>query len=152
MNSRHFEQIKTVFRGALVLALFWLTGFALVQFGQRVFGGWAVSQVGEVLACLLGVFLAFRMRVKFIAYVLAGQLAFSLSELALHSIYGNRSVQGGPTHFAVMLAGTLGVVLGWFLRSQSQTPTAQVQSASSSPSQPFAGELSPRSDLASGAA
>src|SRR5713101_8324614 len=122
MNSHNSELIKTVFKGALVIAVFWLTGFALVQFGQRVFGGWAASQVGEVLACALGVFLAFRLRVKFIAYVLAGQLAFTLSELALHSIYGNRSVQGGPTHFAVMLAGTLGVVLGWFLRSRGQPP------------------------------
>ena len=151
MHSRHFEMIKTVSRGALVLALFWLTGFALVQFGQRVFGGWVVSQVGEVLACLLGVFLAFRMRVKFIAYVLAGQLAFSLSELTLHSIYGNRSVQGGPTHFAVMLAGTLGVVLGWYLRTRGQRPEVEVQSASSSPLQPVAGEVS-SGELASGAA
>jgi hypothetical protein len=151
MKSRHSELIKTLFRGALVVAVFWLTGFALVQFGQRVFGGWAASQVGEVLACLLGVVLAFRMRVKFVAYVLAGQLAFSLSELALHSIYGNRSVQGGPTHFAVMLAGTLGVVLGWFLRSRSQAPELQPQSAGSSPSQPIAGEVTP-SKLASSAA
>ena len=73
-----------------------------------------------MLACALGVFLAFRLRVKFIAYVLAGQLAFSLSELVLHSIYGIRAVQGGPVHFAVMAAGTIGVALGWFLRSRGE--------------------------------
>jgi hypothetical protein len=129
MSSRHLEAIKTGIRGALVLALFWLTGFTLVQFGQRMFGGWAISQIGEVLACVLGVFLALRMRVNFIAYVLAGQLAFTLSELALHSIYGNPSVQGGPTHFAVMIAGTLGVALGWFLRSRGQNPTPHFGSA-----------------------
>ena len=151
MNSHNSELIKTVFKGALVIAVFWLTGFALVQFGQRVFGGWAASQVGEVLACALGVFLAFRLRVKFIAYVLAGQLAFTLSELALHSIYGNRSVQGGPTHFAVMLAGTLGVVLGWFLRSRGQTPELLPQAAGSAPSQAMAGEISPHEPARSAA-
>jgi hypothetical protein len=65
-----------------------------------------------MIACALGVFLVWRLRVKFIAYVLAGQLAFSLSELVLHSIYGNRAVQGGPVHVAVMAAGTIGVALG----------------------------------------
>lgn len=78
MKSRHSELLMAASRGALILALFWITGFALVQFGQRVVGGWAASQVGEVLACSLGVLLAFRLRVKFISYVLAGQLAFSL--------------------------------------------------------------------------
>jgi len=151
MNSRHSDLIKMGFRGVLVVAFFWLTGFVLVQFGQRVFGGWAASQIGEVLACALGVFFAFRMRVKLIGYVLAGQLAFAVSELALHSIYGNRSVQGGPTHFAVMLAGTLGVLLGWFLRSRGQTPELLPQAAGSAPSQAMAGEISPH-ELARSAA
>jgi len=141
MNARHSELIKTVFKGALVVALFWFTAFALVQFGQRVFGGWAASQVGEVLACSLGVLLAFRMRAKFVAYVLAGQLAFSLSELALHSIYGSLSVQGRPTHFAVMLAGTLGVALGWFLRSRGQARDVQPQTAGRSLSQSPTGKV-----------
>src|SRR3954453_7625745 len=121
MNSHRFEVLTAVLRGALVLVVFWVTAFILVQFGERVTGGWAVSEVGEVLACALGVFLALRLRVKPVAYVLAGQLAFTVSELALHSIYGIRSVQSGPTHFAVMLAGTLGVALGWFLRTRGTT-------------------------------
>jgi hypothetical protein len=125
MSSHRFEVLNAVLRGALVLAIFWVTAFILVQFGQRVAGGWAVSEVGEVLACALGVFLALRLRVKPVAYVLAGQLAFTVSELALHSIYGIRSVQGGPTHFAVMLAGTLGVALGWFLRTRGTAAEAE---------------------------
>ena len=115
MNSRHSQLFQALGRGVLVLALSWLTAFALVQVGQRVFGGWAASQVGLVLACALGVFFALRMRVRLVAYLLAGQVAFGVAELALHSVYGIRSVQGAPTHLAVMLAGSLGVLLGWYL-------------------------------------
>lgn len=151
MNSKDSELIKTVFKAVLVIAIFWLSGFILVQFGQRVWGGWAVSETGEVLACAFGVLLAFRLRVKFVAYVLAGQVAFSFSELALHSIYGNRSVQGGPTHFAVMLAGTLGVVLGWYLRSRSDTREGRPESAGSPSSERVTREVT-TGGLASGAA
>jgi hypothetical protein len=47
----------------------------------------------------------------------------------VHSIFGNRSVQGGPTHFAVMLAGILGVALGVFLNSREATPHAEREEA-----------------------
>ena len=116
--------MNAVLRGLLVLATFWLIGFALVQLSQRFGGGWAVSQSGQALACGLGVIIALRLRVRFIAYVLAGLLAFVAAELVLHSVYGIRSVQGGATHFAVMLAGTLGVGLGWLL-SRGQSPGAE---------------------------
>ncbi|HEV7427970.1 MAG TPA: hypothetical protein VGQ46_16560 [Thermoanaerobaculia bacterium] len=124
MNSQR-AVVSAVLKGALVLVVFWISALILVQFGERVAGGWAVSELGEVLACALGVFLALRLHVKPVAYVLAGQLAFTVSELALHSIYGIACVQGGPTHFAVMLAGTLGVALGWFLRTRGTTAEPQ---------------------------
>ena len=38
--------------------------------------------------------------------------AFSASELGIHFYYGIRAAQGTPTHFAVIGAGILGVVLG----------------------------------------
>jgi hypothetical protein len=121
MSQHRFEVVNAILRGAFVIGVFWTTAFVIVQFGQRVAGGWAVGQLGEVLACALGVFLALRFNVKPVAYVLAGQLAFTVSELALHSVFGNGSVQGGPTHFAVMLAGTIGVALGAFLRTRQRT-------------------------------
>jgi len=41
--------------------------------------------------------------------------AFSASEVAIHLYYGIRAAQGVPTHFAVMGAGVLGVMLGSLL-------------------------------------
>lgn len=138
MNRPPSDQVKAVLRGVLAIAIFWLAALLLSRLGQYVFGGWAANEVGRVLACALGVFLALRLRVKLVAYVLAGQLAFCASELLLHSIFGVRSVQGGATHFAVMLAGILGVVLGWYL-SRRQTsepePHSAVRSSSNPPSE-----------------
>ena len=115
MSSRLSHLLRALGRGGLVLALFWLTSFALVQFGQRVSGSWATSYVGLVLGCALGVYFALRLRVRPVAYLLAGQLAFGVAELVIHAVYGIRAAQGAPTHFAVMAAGTLGVLLGWYL-------------------------------------
>jgi hypothetical protein len=121
--------LTAVLKGGCVLAVYWITAFVLIQLSQRIDGGWAMGQTGEVLAGALGVFLAIRLNVKPVAYVLGGLLAFSASELILHSIFGNRSVQGGPTHFAVMLAGILGVALGAFLQTRGATPDAEREEA-----------------------
>jgi hypothetical protein len=123
------RSLTAVLKGAFVLAVYWIIAFVLVQLSQRIDAGWAMSQTGELLAGALGVFLAIRLNVKPVAYVLGGLLAFSASELILHSIFGNRSVQGGPTHFAVMLAGILGVTLGAFLHARGATPEAEREEA-----------------------
>jgi hypothetical protein len=120
--------LTAILRGIFVIAVYWMSAFILVQVSQRIDGGWAMSQTGEMLAGVLGVYLALRLNVKPVAYVLGGLLAFTVSELVLHSVFGNRSVQGGPTHFAVMLAGILGVALGAFLRTRGATPNAAPQS------------------------
>ncbi|MEA2344940.1 MAG: hypothetical protein QOF63_3109 [Thermoanaerobaculia bacterium] len=127
--SAHRSILTAVLKGGCVLVVYWITAFVVTQFSQRIDGGWAMSQTGEVLAGALGVFLAIRLNVKPVAYVLGGLLAFSASELILHSIFGNRSVQGGPTHFAVMLAGILGVALGAFLHMRGATPDAEREEA-----------------------
>jgi hypothetical protein len=128
--SSYRSILGAILRGIFVIAVYWMSGFILVQFSERIDGGWAMSQTGEMLAGVLGVYLALRLNVKPLAYVLGGLLAFTVSELVLHSIFGNRSVQGGPTHFAVMLAGILGVALGAFLRTRGATPSATHESAS----------------------
>ena len=150
MHMRPSDLLKAICRGVLVLVLFWLVAFALVQLGERVFGGWAPSAVGLMLACGVGVNLALRMRVKFLAYVLAGLFSFSASELVLRSIYGMQSVQGSGAHFAVMFAGLLGVLLGWSL-SRHPVPRTPQESSVPSPSPSHAKEM-PTQALASPAA
>ena len=115
----HFKSLRSIIvllsRHLLALAIFWTAGFAFVQVGQRALGGWPAAEIGQLLACVLGVVIALRLRVPVVAFLLAAMAAFSASELAIHLIYGNRAAQGAPTHFAVMGAGVLGVALGALL-------------------------------------
>jgi hypothetical protein len=107
-------------RHLLALAIVWTVGFAFVQVGQRALGGWLAAEIGQLLACVLGVGIALRMRAPVVAYLLAAMAAFSASELAIHLTYGNRAAQGAPTHFAVMGAGVLGVALGALLMRRGE--------------------------------
>jgi len=99
-------------RNALALGLFWIFSFALVQSGQRLLGGWPASETGQLMGCVGGVLVAIQLRARGALVITAGLSAFSASELLIHLIYGLRAAQGGPTHFAVMGAALLGVVLG----------------------------------------
>jgi hypothetical protein len=115
--------------------MYWIIGFAFVQSGQRVLGGWPASEVGQLLSCVLGVGIALRLRAPVIAYFLAAMAAFSASELAIHFVYGIRAVQGAPTHFAVMGSGILGVTLGALLMMRGRrTPGVGADVANGLPS------------------
>ena len=116
--ERHLRSLSAVLvlgRHLLAFVIFWILGFAFVQFAQRVLGGWPATEAGQLLACILGVAIALRMRAQVVAYFLAAMAAFSASELAIHSAYGIRAAEGAPTHLAVMGAGMLGVALGALL-------------------------------------
>jgi hypothetical protein len=112
---------RSMTRNLIALTLSWLTAFAAVQLGERAFGGWFASGLGQTAACLIGVLLALRLGAKAVAYLMAGMLAFSVSELLVHAYYGIRAAQGAATHFAVMGAGVIGVVLGALLVSKGNS-------------------------------
>jgi hypothetical protein len=99
-------------RNAIALGLFWILGLVLVQSGERLLGGWPASETGQLVSCAGGVLVAVRLRARGALLITAGLSAFSASELLIHLVYGLRAAQGGPTHFAVMGAGLLGVALG----------------------------------------
>lgn len=99
----------------LALALFWLAAFALGQARQQLTDHWLGSSVTVVIAAALGVAIAWRLRAFVAAVILGGQLAFALSELGIQLVYGTHAMRGAPVHFAVMIAGTLGVVFGMLL-------------------------------------
>src|SRR5215204_4848005 len=85
--ERHWTSLwsAALFLGRLLLAvvIFWILGFAFVQFGQRVLGGWPATEAGQLLACILGVAIALRMRAQLVAYFAAAMAAFSASELVI---------------------------------------------------------------------
>jgi len=104
-------------RNVVTIALWWVLGLGLVQFAIRVLNGWPASEIGQLLASLVGVGIAHWLRARIAMYFLAGMAAFSASELAIHVYFGVGAAQGRATHFAVMAAAVLGVVLGALLAS-----------------------------------
>ena len=75
-------------------------------------GGWPATGVGEFVGSVMGLGIVFILGAHIAALVIAGVVAFSGSELAIHLPYGIRSAQGAPTHFAVLMAALIGVGLG----------------------------------------
>ncbi|HET8772677.1 MAG TPA: hypothetical protein VFP80_02755, partial [Thermoanaerobaculia bacterium] len=66
----------------------------------------------QALATVAALFLAVSLRVRLVSFFLAAVLSTFLAELLIHSIWSADVLRGAPTHFAVMGAGVLGVVLG----------------------------------------
>jgi hypothetical protein len=114
-HARMMSAGVSVVRNVIAAAVFLGAGFALVQLAQRVHGDWRLAAFAEVVASAIGLIVAFRLRAYPCLYLVAGQTVFVLAELVIHSVYGIRAAQGAPTHFAVMLAGTAGVLLGALL-------------------------------------
>jgi hypothetical protein len=102
-------------RNVVALVVYWLTGLTFVRIGERLLGGWPASTLGELVALLLGVVLALRLRAKVTAYFLTAMTAYSASENAIHLYFGIRAAQGAATHLAVVGAGLIGVILGALL-------------------------------------
>jgi len=130
------RQLTELGRNIIAGVIFWVLGFGLVQFGQRVIGTWQAADIGNLLSCVAGVFIALRLRARAVAYFLGGMAAFAISELAIHLTYGIRAAQGAPTHFAVMGAGVLGVVFGRFLRGPSRGFGSRVAESTGGTSDP----------------
>lgn len=101
----------------LALTAWWSIASTLVPVARRASSEWPSIPVSLLLACTIGIPIALWLSARVTAYFLAGQVAFFAVELAMHSYFGIASVQGGPTHFAVMGAGTLGVILGTLIQS-----------------------------------
>lgn len=91
-----------------VLIASWLLLFVCARIFSELSGREAIQALATAAALILAVSL----RVRLVAFFLAAMLSFNLAELVIHSIWGPAVVRGAQTHFAVMGAGILGVVLG----------------------------------------
>jgi len=121
MGKRLAQTGQLVSRNSSAFVIVWLLGLALVQLGERVFGGWPASETGQFVVCAAGVPIALAFRARLAAYFWAAMAAFSASELCVHAFYGIRAAQGAPTHFAVMGAAMLSVTLGSALSARATT-------------------------------
>ena len=105
---------------------FWVLTFVLTR--TAIGSGWQVMELTILASTVLGVGIARALRAKLVAIGLLGFAAFQTAEFAMHAMFGVESVQGGATHWAVMIAGVLGAVLGArFERGAAAPPTEEAQ-------------------------
>ncbi len=104
--------VPSIGRNLFAVAVTWVVGFALVQLGSRALGGWPANEVGQLLSFVFGVAISLRINATLAAYLWSAMVAYSASELTIHLYFGIRAAQGAPTHFAVIGAGVVGVVIG----------------------------------------
>ncbi|HKO55506.1 MAG TPA: hypothetical protein VJ276_06470 [Thermoanaerobaculia bacterium] len=105
--------MRQVGRNVLVLALYWVIGFLLIQLTEQ--HGTVATDVAEVVAAIAGIALALWLRARVALFLVAAFGAFVTAELAIHAYYGGQSVQGAPRHFAVLGAALIGTAAGALL-------------------------------------
>ena len=115
----------------LAAAVFtWLLAAAFTRVGIGF--GWQGMEIAILLANALGFAIARGFRARIAEIGLMGMAAFQVAELAMHLVFGIRAVQGGPTHFAVMIAGIVGAAAGWLAaRARRSSPASAAPSTSS---------------------
>ena len=102
---------EAVVSNAIAMTLFWLLTFLLTRIAIGI--GWQAMEGAILIGSIVGVGIARRLRARLLEVGLMGLVAFQAAELMMHLIFGLQSVQGGPTHFAVIAAGVLGAAIGW---------------------------------------
>lgn len=97
---------------ALILFYFLLVGSVLAvrKSGVGMDGNFDWTMLSITVALMVTAFAARALGARPVTWFLSGQLAFGISELAFHALFGIDKVQGGQAHWTVMLAGTLAVV------------------------------------------
>ncbi|MDQ2664690.1 MAG: hypothetical protein M3Z05_01660 [Gemmatimonadota bacterium] len=112
---------------AIAITLFWLLTFLLTRIAIGI--GWQAMEGAILIGCIVGVGIARRLSARLVEVGLMGFVAFQAAELMMHLIFGLQSVQGGPTHFAVIAAGVLGAASGWLTNRRSRAKDGLNQAA-----------------------
>ena len=104
--------IDRVGMNVVAFAAFWAIGVIFGRAGDAMTTSWIGESAGILVANIIGVAIARRLNARVTTLVLSVTAIAQAAEFVLHLIYGIKSVQSGPTHFAVMLASLLGVAVG----------------------------------------
>lgn len=105
----------------LVGASFWVGALLLAQVGH-LFGTLGV-EASIIVSSLIAALVARKTGARLATFALLGFASFQIAEFLMHARYGVDSVQGGPTHWAVMIAGMLGVALGARFAGRAESPS-----------------------------
>lgn len=125
-----------IFVNAAAFATFWATLRFVSTATRGLTLGWEIETALAIGVNVGALLLARHLRARPVSFVLATTAIAQLAEFAIHLVYGNSGAQGGPTHFAVLLAAALGVGATMFARNplpSSEPVTAPVDANSPEP-------------------
>ena len=121
--SRPSSKWRYLTINALAFAIFWVVLSVFSRTSASLGLDWPANHAGNIIANLLGVGVAVRLRARVAAVILGVIAAAELAAYVMHLLFGIGTVQGGPTHWALMLAGLLGIALGAVLAPSRKSPT-----------------------------
>jgi hypothetical protein len=105
----------------VAFAAFWVVLAVVNAAGRSLALDWPILHAVQIAANLAGVGVAWRLRGRVTSIVLGVTAGAQIAEYAMHLLFGIQTVQGGPTQWAVLLAGLLGTGLGaLMLRTRRQ--------------------------------
>ncbi len=116
-----------VVSNAVAVTLFWVFTFLVTRVATNF--GWQAMEAAILVGSIMGVGIARRLKARLAEVGLMGFAAFEAAELLIHLVFGLQSVQGGPTHFAVLTAGILGAAIGWLAKRKPDMKGALNRSA-----------------------
>lgn len=116
-------------RNAVALGVFFAAMIAADRALDTLGLDWPARHAADIVGNLLGVGLALRFRARVAAVTLGVVAIMRLAEYPMHLLFGIQTVQGGPTKWALMLAGLLGIALGVVLTRTRRPPVASTHTA-----------------------
>lgn len=135
-DTRRIVVGDAVVSNTVAVTLFWVFTFLVTRIATNI--GWQAMEGAILIGSMVGVGIARRLRARLAEVGLMGFVAFEAAELVMHLIFGLQSVQGGPTHFAVMTAGILGAASGWIANRKPDAKGGRNQAAEPLTSPPAA--------------
>jgi hypothetical protein len=113
---------KGVTINVLAFAIFWVGLSAFSRFSGSLGLDWPADHAGRVFVNLVGLGVALRLRARVTSIILGVTAAAQLAGYVMHLFFGIRTVQGGPTNWALMLAGLAGMAFGVVLTRSRRPP------------------------------
>ena len=120
--SRPRSMWENASTNVLAFAIFWVVLGVFSRISASLDLDWPANHAGNIIANLLGLGVALRLRARVTAVILGVTASAQLARYIMHLLFGIQTVQGGPTQFALMLAGLLGIALGAVLTRSRKPP------------------------------
>jgi hypothetical protein len=113
---------------AVAFATFYVMLGAVSRLSRPLDLGWPAHSALMIAVNLFGVAVALRLRARVTALVLGVTAAAQLAGYVMHLVFGIKTVQGGPTQSALMLAALLGIAFGAVMMTRWGKPPAHAMS------------------------